>query len=210
MPPEEDLREVDRPREGPRRPPEQTRRSRTGSRLAEKIRGLRKRVKRRSVEKRSKELQQKRDRRKKNEGLRELRDEAGRLRDRVAGASSSIGSAAASAAGSASDTPGPQAARREDPAVRAGAEAEAPAPVNASLRPFGPPEQGVGPEQLERMAGGGRQEFRDARREMRGEAPLEQFAAAGGMMSEPSGASDDDLGIVEDDDLDLVGGGGLL
>jgi len=88
--------------------------------------------------------------------------------------------------------------REEDPAERAGREAMVGAPVDATLHPFGPAETPAGPQLVEVMAGGGPEELREAQREARGDAPIEQFAAAGGISHDGTGGL-----LTADDPLDV-------
>jgi hypothetical protein len=201
-PPEEDLREAERLPEGPRRPPEGSGRlDQAAETLAEKVRDLRKQAAKRAVKKRSTELQAQRDQRKATEGRRELKSELQSLRDRLGGVGTSLDAGAGAAV--------PRSGRDEDPIARAGREAESPAPVDASLRPFGGG-GGVGPERLEALAGG----F-DRRRGGRGRAGVEREPdpLVGLVTGEPVdiGAPDSDSGtemFVQDDELEFWFGGG--
>lgn len=213
--PDEDLREAQRRPQG--RPPEDDRGGRVdaaGQTLAAKIRRLRKKIRRREAQRKSQKLQKQRARRRKTQGVREAVSEARELASRGGGSSGSGGgivrravSTIAGATGSPGARPAPD---PDDPIARAGREAESPAPVDASLRPFGGAGSAVGPERLEMMAAGApRQEGR--RRE---EAPLEAFVTGDPMTNDRSQSDrqrddNDDLysGIVGDDDVDFVTGG---
>lgn len=217
--PDEDLREAQRRPQG--RPPEDDRGGRVdaaGQTLAEKIRELRKEVRRREAKKKSQKLQQRRDRRRQTQGVREAMREARQLAGRVTsgGGSSSGGSGggivrrAVGAVAGAGGTPGPRPEPDpDDPIARAGREAESPAPVNASLRPFGPAGSAVGPERLEMMAGGGPRPRRPGR-DGRDVAPLEAFVT--GDPVDDDGQRDDRgedaySGLVSDEDVGFVTGG---
>jgi len=218
--PDEDLREAQRRPQG--RPPEDDRGGRVdaaGQTLAEQIRELRKRVRRRQAKKKSQKLQQRRDRRRQTQGVREAVREARELAGRVtSGGGSSSGGAgggivrravsAVSAGASGQPRPRPD-PNPPDPIARAGREAESPAPVNASLRPFGPAGSAVGPERLEMMAGGGPRPARDRMGQDREVAPLEAFVTGDPVDDGRRDDRDEDAyrGLVSDDDVGFVTGG---
>lgn len=188
-----DLRDADRAGDA-------TGSSATAARIASKIRELRKRAARRQARKQSQRLQGQRDRRKRREPVRETRAEVSRLRDTISGggASSALGTVASAlgsiGAGSSAGARGEPGLRDDDPARRVGEVAQAGAPVDATLAPFGGPEQAAGPQLLEVMAGGGPREVREARRQERGVADMETFATMA-----PPEAGDD--GVYGDDPL---------
>lgn len=211
--PDEDLREAQRRPQG--RPPEDDRGGRVdaaGETLAEKIRELRKRVRRREVEKRSQKLQTQRAKRRRTQGVREAVDEARQLADR-GGSGSSGGGIVRRAVGAVVGATGTPGARPEpdpeDPIARAGREAESPAPVNASLRPFGGAGSAVGPERLEMLAGGDPRPARDQRRSAREPTSLEAFVTGDPVDDGRRDDREDDAfsGLVSDDDVGFVTGG---
>lgn len=173
-----------------------------GSGVVDRIRGLRKRVRRRRVEKESKKLQKEREKRKRREPVRRVKSEVSGLREDLSGATGRAASAArtvGAATGSGAD--GRPGAREDDPVARAGEAAMAGPPVNATLHPFGGPDQAAGPMQLELMAGGGPREIRERQRRERGIADLETFAAAGGVSFGDGGGGDGGPLAIDDDPL---------
>jgi hypothetical protein len=225
--PEEDLREAERLPEGPRPPDDRGGRvDAAGETLAEQIRELRKAVRRRRAKQRAEELRETRDRRRKTRGVREAVREASELASRFQSGdrSSSGGSggrglarrALSAVAAGATGSPGPRPhPDPEDPIARAGREAESPAPVEASLRPFGPAGSAVGPERLEMLAGGGPRRPRDRDQEEPAATPLEAFVTGdpvsngqqAGSEPPPERREDAYSGLVSDDDLGFVYGG---